>query len=447
MKKLNVFILIILFSAQLFAQTTLFKNVDIFDGNNDQLSVNQDVLIEKNLITKIGKGLAAPNGAEIIDGQGKTLMPGLHDTHTHISIFREISDTRSNLSLLAHGAVTAARVEGMLMNGFTTIVDVGGPAKYMQNIVEAGLVPGPRIFTAEALITQTSGHGDFRNLNEKPPYMTGGTNNDYDYYVSYLADSPDEVRRGVRENLRKGATHIKLTVSGGVSSNFDPLHSLQFTPAEVKAAVEAAASWKTFVMTHAYTDEAVRMSVENGVKVILHAPLITDETAKLMAENGIYMNPNLEAVLGLEEEKALTMLSPAAYKKWKSLVNAYPLALKSAMKYNVKMVFGTDLLAPWDKTIEYDDTAGRDFLQLVKFMSNAEALKMATSNAAEMERLTGPNNPWQEGPLGVVEEGAYADLLLIDGNPLENIEVMVDPDKNFKIIMKDGKIYKNTLGE
>ncbi len=444
MKKL-ILLLFIAFAYQGFAQTTLIKNVHIFDGKSDKLILGQDVLIEKNLIAKIGKNLKTPKGATVIEGGGKTLMPGLHDTHTHISIFREISETRQNLSLLAHGAVTAARVEGMLMNGFTTIVDVGGPAKYMQNIVEAGIVPGPRIFSAEALITQTSGHGDFRSLNEKPPYMTGGTNNDYDYYVTYLADSPAEVTRGVRENLRKGATHIKVAVSGGVSSNFDPLHSLQFSPEEVKAAVDAAAAWKTVVMTHAYTDEAVKMSVENGVKVILHAPLISDETAKLMAENGIFMNPNLEAVLGLSDEKALSMLSPAAYKKWKSLAMAYPDAVKSAVKYKVKMVFGTDLLAPWDQTIEFDDTAGRDFLQLVKFMSNAEALKMATSNAAEMERLTGPNNPWQEGPLGVVQEGAYADLLLIDGNPLENIELMIDPDKNFKIIMKDGVIYKNDL--
>jgi imidazolonepropionase-like amidohydrolase len=394
----------------------LISNVAVYDGRGDTLKNGLNVLIEGNLIKKIGRGLIADESAVIIDGGGRTLMPGLHDMHTHVSIFREISEARQNMSPLAHGALAAARVEGMLMNGFTTIMDVGGPAAYLRPLIDEGVLVGPRIYSAEALISQTSGHGDFRARNDLHPNIDGGPTNWYERHTSCIADTPGEVTRCARES-----------------------------PAEVRAAVEAAKNWKTFVSVHAYTDEAVKMSLENGVKYILHAPQVTEETAKLMAKQGAYVNVNLEAVLGLEEELAAQMLSPESFRKWKSLVDAYPVAMRTMVKHKVKLVFGTDLLAPWNKSVAYDDSAARDLLQWVKFVSAADALRGITSRSGEVAQMTGPNNPYPDGPTGVIEQGAYADLLVIDGNPLEDISIMTDPDQNFRIIMKDGIVYKNTL--
>ena len=424
---------------------TLITNVNIFDGKSDKLAKGQDVLIEDKQIKQIGKDLKADTKARVIDGGGRTLMPGLHDMHTHISLFREVSATRQDMSPLAHGALAAVRTEGMLMNGFTTIMDVGGPAAYLRPFIDEGIIVGPRIYSAEAMISQTSGHGDFRGLNDPHPNLTNGPSNWYESYNSCIADTPGEVTRCARQNFRKGATHLKFMASGGVSSKFDPLHSLQGSPAEVRAAVEAAENWKTFVSVHAYTDEAVNMSVANGVKYILHAPLITEDTAKLLAKKGTYVNVNLEAVLGLDEEVAAQMVSEESFIKWKSLVDAYPVAMSLLVKHKVKLVFGTDLLAPWNKTLAYDDTAARELLQWVKFVTPVQALRGITSTAGEVVQMTGPNNPYPDGPTGVVQEGAYADLLLVDGNPLEDIAIMTDPDNNFRIIMKGGVIYKNTL--
>lgn len=344
MKKLFLVSLLVALFSSAFGQSTLFRNVNVFDGISDELILNQDVLVENNLISKIGQNLSAPDSCVIIDGTGKTLMPGMHDMHTHIAIIREISTSRHDLSPLSHGAIAAKRAEGMLMNGFTTIMDVGGPAAFVRELVDgdAGFI-GPRIYSAEALMTQTGGHGDFRTRNELNPNNSGGVDHWFENYHSCICDGATEIRRCARENFRKGATHLKFMVGGGVSSRFDPLHSLQGSPEELKVAVEMANNWKTFVTVHAFTDESVRMAVEAGVPHILHAPLITDETAKLMGKKGVFMQPNLEAVLGLDEDVARKILSPEAFLKWKAVYDNYPKAMESAIKYDVTIVFGTDL--------------------------------------------------------------------------------------------------------
>ena len=425
---------------------TLFMNVNVFDGVNDALTENTNVLVEGNLIKTVSTDAIEAGDAFVIDGDGRTLMPGLMDMHTHLSIVRELSTARHELSPLAHGAIAMKRAEGMLMNGFTTVMDVGGPAIYLKDLIDgdAGFF-GPRIYSAEAFITQTNGHGDFRTRMEYNPNNSGGIRSWYEYYTACIADGVTEIRRCGRENFRKGATHLKMMVGGGVSSRFDPLHGLQGSPEEIAAAVEVARNMKTFVTVHAYTDESVRMAVEAGVPHILHAPLITEETAKLMGEKGVYMQPNLEAVLGLSEENAAAFLSPASFAKWKSIYDEYPVAMEAALKHGVKIVFGTDLLAEWNQTLGFDKTAALELLQLEKYLGSAGALRAATSTAAEIIDLMGPNNPYTAGALGVVAEGAYADLLLVDGNVLEDLALLTDPDKNLLIVMKDGVIYKNTL--
>ncbi|CUH42045.1 metal-dependent hydrolase family protein [Ruegeria atlantica] len=425
---------------------TLFTNVNVFDGVNDGLLENANVLVEGNLIKTVSTAAISAGGATVINGEGRTLMPGLMDMHTHLSIVRELSTARHELSPLAHGAIAMKRAEGMLMNGFTTVMDVGGPAIYLKDLIDgdAGFF-GPRIYSAEAFITQTNGHGDFRTRMEYNPNNSGGIRSWYEYYTACIADGVTEIRRCGRENFRKGATHLKMMVGGGVSSRFDPLHGLQGSPEEIAAAVEVARNMKTFVTVHAYTDESVRMAVEAGVPHILHAPLITEDTAKLMGEKGVYMQPNLEAVLGLTEENAAAFLSPASFAKWKSIYDEYPVAMEAAIKHGVKIVFGTDLLSQWNQTLAFDKTAALELLQLEKYLGAAGALRAATSTAAEVIDLMGPNDPYQEGAKGVVAEGAYADLLLVDGNVLEDLALLTDPGKNLVVIMKDGVIYKNTL--
>jgi imidazolonepropionase-like amidohydrolase len=426
---------------------TLFTNVHVFDGVNEKRIENANVLVEGNLIKTVStKAIDAPQ-ATVLDGGGRTLMPGLHDMHTHISISRPVAgDNRTDMTPFLVGAVAAARAEGMLMNGFTTIRDIGGPAKYIQRAIDAGVVIGPRVLPTEAFITQTSGHGDFRNRTDPNPNINSrGSTNYVDQYYSCFADGPTEVRRCGREALGGGATQLKIFTGGGVASEKDPLHSVQFSAEEIQAAVATAAQWKTYVSAHAFTDESIIHAVENGVQVIEHGPLMTEKSAKLMAERGIWLVPSVAAILDLDMESFKKISSPDTYAKGLALVDGVAKEMEYAVKYGVKMAFGTDLLADWENAVSYDKSANVEFRYLAKFMPNVDALRMATGLAGQLHALSGPNTPYKDGPTGVIKEGAYADIILVDGNPLEDIDVMVEPGKNFVLIMKDGLIYKNTL--
>jgi len=423
----------------------LFTNVNIFDGTNEKLAMRTDVLVEENLIKAIGKSIKAP-GAEVIDGGGRTLMPGLIDSHVHFTFYPPIASVmRDELDPFFLGIMAAPRAERFLMNGFTTVRDTGGPAKYIQKAIENGIIIGPRVFPSEAVITQTRGHGDFRAYNDQHPNTTGGTYHYMERYLATIADGPTEIRRGVRESLRNGATQIKTFTGGGVTSEFDPLYAVQYTPEEIRYIVEAAAQSKTYVTAHSHPDDGIRLAVENGIQCIEHGPYLSEETAKLMAEKGTFLVPTTYGVLGTPIETYENMLSPASYAKLKQVFEAYPSAMRAAVKHNIKMAYGTDYVGGWQDQATRDEIQGKEFLTLTQFMEPVAALRMATSNAGELAAMTGPNNPWQDGPLGIIEQGAYADILIVDGNPLENIEVLADPDNNLKVIMKDGKIYKNTL--
>ncbi len=225
----------------------LFTNVNVFDGKSDELAEGMSVLVEGNLVKKVAKDdIEVGDDATVIDGGGRTLMPGLHDMHTHIGIYRTVAgDNRIDMSPFLIGAVAAARAEGMLMNGFTLIRDIGGPAKFIQRAIDAGVVVGPRVLPTENFVTQPSGHGDFRNRTDPNPNIdVRGSTNYIDEYYSCFADGPTEIRRCVREQLVKGATQIKIFTGGGVASEKDPLHSVQYTPEEVQVAVQTATQWE-----------------------------------------------------------------------------------------------------------------------------------------------------------------------------------------------------------
>jgi len=366
-------------------------------------------------------------------------------------LFNPLSDgERQNMTPFHVGAVAAARAERILMNGFTTVRDMGGPAKFLQRVVDAGVVPGPRIFPSENFLTQTSGHGDLRKLNDRHPVLSGqGPDHWFETDVSFIADGPDAVRMAVRENLRRGATQIKIMGSGGVTSEFDPLHSVQYQPEEIQMAVKTAAQWETYVAAHVFTEKAIANCIDNGVKVLEHIPFITEDIAKKMVEEQIMFATAASAVYSVSVEQAEAFYTPSSFKKWKRVrdaaENTFNLIRTTPGMIDL-FTMGTDLVNNWELTLEQDKKMNEEFMWLDKAGFSAfDILRVATSNGARMNELTGPNHPYQEGRLGVIEEGAYADVLLVEGNPLEDITLLVDPDENLKIIMKDGKIYKNTL--
>jgi imidazolonepropionase-like amidohydrolase len=337
----------------------------------------------------------------------------------------------SYLHLLA-----ARQAEATLMRGFTTVRDCGGPVFGLKRAIDEGVVIGPRIYPSGAFISQTSGHGDFRFSFEVPRTLGGPLSHSELEGVAAIADSPDEVRLRAREQLRQGASQIKLMAGGGVNSPHNPIESTQYTEAEIRAAVEAADNWGTYVTVHAFTPPAIQQAVAAGVKCIEHGHLIDEPTAKLLADKGIWWS--LQPLT--YDADVLARMSPVSQKKalqvWAGTENAY----KLAKKYNIKTAFGTDIL--------FDAGAasrqGAYLAKMVRWYTPAEALKMATADNGELMALSGFINPYP-GKLGVVEEGALADLLLVDGNPLENIQLVAEPDKNFLVIMKDGAIYKDTL--
>jgi len=416
----------------------LFTDVNIFNGTDGEL-IGADVLVEGNLIKEIGQNLQA-SGATIVDGGGRTLMPGLMDAHVHLALVRRPSEILNQYDWMYVGALANEQAEEMLLRGFTTVRDIGGPTVGLHRAIEEGQIIGPRLFSSGPYITQTSGHGDFRNYNDLHPGIYGQYSLMEMQGWLIMADGPAEVTRAVREALRYGAKQIKMMAGGGVSSPYDPLHTIQGGPEEFSAAVRAAEQWGTYVAVHAYTDEAVRQAVEAGVKSIEHGPFLTQKTMKLMAKNDVFLAPTARISLTTPEVVGLDPTSSTA-EKLRQVNQGASNQLKWAKQYGVTLVFSTDQFgAPENFKIQSDE-----FLTLAEVFEPIEVLRMATSNVAALLELSGELHPYREGPLGVIQEGAYADLLLIDGNPLEDVTLLADYENNIDLIMKDGKIYKNTL--
>lgn len=416
----------------------LFTNVNIFNGTDGEL-IGADVLVEGNLIKEISQNLQA-SGATIVDGGGRTLMPGLMDAHVHLALVRRPSEILNQYDWMYVGALANEQAEEMLLRGFTTVRDIGGPTVGLHRAIEEGQIIGPRLFSSGPYITQTSGHGDFRNYNDLHPGIYGQYSLMEMQGWLIMADGPAEVTRAVREALRYGAKQIKMMAGGGVSSPYDPLHTIQGGPEEFSAAVRAAEQWGTYVAVHAYTDEAVRQAVEAGVKSIEHGPFLTEKTMKLMAKNDVFLAPTARISLTTPEVVGLDPTSSTA-EKLRQVNQGASNQLKWAKQYGVTLVFSTDQFgAPENFKIQSDE-----FLTLAEVFEPIEVLRMATSNVAALLELSGELHPYREGPLGVIQEGAYADLLLIDGNPLEDVTLLADYENNIDLIMKDGKIYKNTL--
>lgn len=442
MKKSLIILTLVLFVSFSFSaqekkvSKTIIKNAVIFDGINETLIMGSDVLVEGKLIKKIGQNITDKD-ATIIDAKGKTLIPGLIDAHWHTyyaNAPQSVLVTGDMSEVAIYGFIGAERT---LMRGFTSVRDVGGNPYAVKKFTDTGKYPGPRLFISGPPISQTSGHFDFRGKNDVPRNLTDPMTYWERNSLIMVADGVDEVIRRARENLRSGATQLKISGGGGVSSSYDDLDVQQYTFEEMKAVVDVAKTWNTYVAAHIFTDGAVQTAIRAGVKSIEHGFLMSDKTLKMMKKNDVWLS--LQPLLN--DEDALHFDNPYSQEKYTKVTSGTDHVYKRAKEIGVKVAFGTDML--FDPAAA--ENQGKMLAKLKRWYTPYEVLKMATSTNAELINLCGPRNPYREGTIGEIKIGAYADMILVDGNPLENIDLVINPDKNFVVIMKDGKVYKNTL--
>ncbi|OJT99498.1 MAG: peptidase M38 [Rhizobium sp. 63-7] len=404
---------------------TLLKNASILDVDAGTLLEERDVLISDGKIAEIGEKTLTATGVQVIDVKGKVLMPGLCDAHVHV-----IVPINSFLQLTKWSPFyTALRampvLEGMLMRGFTTVRDAGGADFGLARAVEEKLIPSPRILYSGKAISQTGGHGDMRGAGESAF--------DSHYYVPSLgriADGVDAVRLAARDEIRRGASQVKLMVGGGIASYTDPIHFVQFSGEEIRAAVEEAENAGKYVMAHAYTARCIQHAVRNGVRSIEHGNFLDDETAILMKERDAILVPTLVAYTTMWEEGLQIGMPPELHAKIKYVLDIGSTQLEVAQRHGVKMVYGTDLIGPIHRHQSMEFKIRGEVLPAI------EVIRSATSYAAELFQM--------EDQIGKVKAGLRADLLVVDGNPLDDLNTLQDPSK-LSLIMKDGDIYRNTL--
>jgi imidazolonepropionase-like amidohydrolase len=432
----------------------LITDVRIFDGRHNKLTPG-NVLIEGNLIRQISSQSIDAPGATPIDGGGRTLMPGLIDGHAHVMINADFGTVErdSDLTDLAFNVVRVA--ERFLMDGFTAVRDMGGPAFGLQRAIDSGIIRGPRIYPSGAFISQTSGHGDFRDRADGGFSINdaGDLSNFERFGIGTIADGVPEVLAATRLNLRNGATQIKIMAGGGGSSRFDPIDTTQYSVEETCAIVQAAEDWGTYVAAHVFTDRAVNRLLDCGVKTFEHGFFISRATMKRIAKAGGYVVPQM---WGISPDLARNpLMPPHKIPQVQALGEKFKDFGRDLLSSGVKVVFASDYVGTFadaERARRYEI-----WWRTQTFDSKFEVLKQMTSIAGEMLELSGPRNPYRAGKQGVIEEGAYADLLLVDGNPLDDISVIggatewfdADPEwkpiETINLIMKDGVIYKNTL--
>lgn len=422
--------------------TVLFQNVRVFDGKGSTLSVPTNVLVRGNKIERISTSpipVDRSANTTIVNGNGRTLMPGLIDNHTHLAFWTLPMAFMTTADPGYMQIRQASAAKEFLMAGYTSARDVSGPVFGMKRAIDEGLVVGPRIWPSGPMISQTSGHSDFRTFADLPSAAAPAPIAAIRHSFTAVADGVPEMHKIVRENLMRGATQIKLAVGGGVSSNFDPIDVTEYTKVEIEAAVADAENWGTYVTVHGYTPRAIRLAVDAGVKCIEHGQLLDEPTIKLLAERGIWLS--IQPFL-LDEDAIPTAPGSDNERKYKQVAEGTARAYTLAKKYGVRIAFGTDI----QLNLKGAERQAFYLPKLVKWFTPAEALKQATADNAQLLALSGERNPYP-GKLGVVEEGALADLLLVDGDPLANIRLLEDPGKNLVVIMKDGKIYKNIVAQ
>jgi len=411
-------------------KTFLFQSANVLDVETLQLNSKQDVWVENGLIKSVTPhqpDVFIPDSTTVVKAQGKTLMPGLIDCHVHVIA------AHLNLNITANQPNVFATLralpimKGMLMRGFTTVRDAGGGDWNLAEATRTDMVEGPRIFASGRALSQTGGHGDGRPRSDviEPCGCSSRVG-----ALARVVDGIDNVRLAVREEIMKGANQIKIMASGGVASPNDPIHYLGYSEGEIRAIVDEAEHAGTYVMAHAYTSKAIYRAVDYGVRSIEHGNLIDVSTAQFMAEKNAYMVPTLITYEALANEGASLGLPAVSVAKIETVRSQGQKALEILAKAGVKMALGTDLLG------ESHRHQSEELRIRAGILGNGAALQQATVNAAELLNMS--------GQLGVVKAGAIADLLLVDGNPLNDMSCLLGQGDHIQTIMKDGKMYKHT---
>lgn len=417
-------------------QPVLLTNLRLFDGSQLRPANSVNVLIEGQLVKALPETSAVVPDAITIDCQGKLVMPGMIDAHWHSMLvgLDQMSAMTADLGYLY--LVAAQQAQKTLMRGFTTVRDAGGPAFALKRAIDEKITTGPRIYPSGAMISQTAGHGDFRFRSEVPRSASSELSMIERAGVAMIADGDTEVLRRVREQLLLGASQIKMLAGGGVASMYDPLDTSQFTERELRSAVDAASDWNTYVMAHVYTPKGIQRAIRSGAQSIEHGQLADEDSVKMMRDEGVWwsLQPFLQdsdSNVYPDEGRRSNQLTVS-----KGTANAYELA----QKYAIKTGWGTDIL--FNPKLVH--TQGRQLAKLTRFYDPLTLLSQATKSNGELVALSGARNPYPH-TLGQIQPGAYADLLVFDGDPKQNLDFIADPDKNLHLIMKDGVVYKNTL--
>ncbi len=405
----------------------LFENARVLDVEAGALREGS-LLVEGERIVELSEGTLRAAGARRIDLAGRTLMPGLIDAHVHCAIttLNLAAMTSKPTTLVAHEA--GRILNGMLRRGFTTVRDAGGADFGLAQAVERGLVEGPRLFFSGRVLSQTGGHGDFTPREDSPRLCACQIQSSG---FSHVADGVPAVRKAAREELRRGATQLKIMASGGVASPSDPIWNLQYSSEEMRAIVEEAAGWRTYAMAHAYTPEAICRALDAGVRTIEHGNLIDRVTAEHARAKGAYLVPTLVTYFAIDELGRKLGFPAVSQAKVKDVLDAGLASLEIARAAGLPMGFGTDLLG------ETHDQQSREFQLRGEALPAAEVIRSATLvNAGILNRT---------GELGVIAPGALADLLVVDGDPLASLSLLAEPEKSLVAIVKSGRFVVDRL--
>jgi imidazolonepropionase-like amidohydrolase len=405
-----------------------FKNFGMLDPEVGELQGGYELIVEGDTIREVSARPIKLAEASVVDCGGRTLMPGLIDSHVHAVLSEVVIRNLESIPLTLMTARAAALLRKMLNRGFTTVRDTGGADWGLKEATEKGLIRGPRLFIAGRAIGPTGGHSDGRRRTD------AGTRCHCCNALSFsmgIADGVTGVRRAVREEMRQGCDQVKIMMSGGVASPYDPLDSLQFSVGEVEAAVEEAHAFGRYVCAHAYTPEAITRAAHAGVRTIEHGNLIDDASAKLMAEKGMFLVANLVTYFEMKKHAAEYGMNSDMLAKNELVIDGALKSLEICKRHGVPVAYGTDLLG------QLQVAQSEEFTLRERVLSPAEIIRSATTIGAQIVRM--------EGKLGCLKPGAFADLLVIDGNPLKDLTLFQGEGKHLSAIMKGGNLHKNRL--
>lgn len=405
-----------------------FKNFEMLEPEHGELRGGHEMIVEGAKIKEVSSKPIKVGKATVIDCAKRTLMPGLIDSHVHVVLSEVVIRNMESVPLTLMTARAADLMKKMLDRGFTSVRDTGGADWGLKEATDNWLLPGPRLFIAGRALGPTGGHSDGRRRTD--PGTRCHCCNALTFSMG-IADGVSEVRRAVREEMRQGCDQVKIMMSGGVASPYDPLDSLQFSLEEVAAAVEEAHAFGRYVCAHAYTPEAITRAANAGVRTIEHGNLVDDASAKLMAEKGMFLVANLVTYYEMKKRAAEYGMNSDMLAKNDLVIDGALKSLEICKRHGVPVAYGTDLLG------QLQVAQSEEFTIRAKVLSPAEIIRSATTIGAQVVRM--------EGKLGCLKPGAFADILLVDGNPLKDLKLLQGEGQHLSMIMKGGRIYKNRL--